>query len=82
MLSLNCNSIRSQHKSGLLKTLIDSEKFHIILGCDSKLDSSISRNEVFPQDYKINRTSNNPGGEVFITVHTSILATHQPNLDN
>lgn len=59
ILSLNCNSIRSQHKSGLLKTLIDSEKLHIILGCDSKLDSSISRNEVFPQDYKINKTSNN-----------------------
>ena len=84
VLSLNCNSIKSQHKSGPLKTLVDSKKPHIILGCESKLDSSISSSEVFPQDYEIfhkDRISDNPGGGVFIAVHNTVLATHQPSLD-
>ena len=85
VLSLNCNSIRSQHKKGLFKTLIDSEKPHIILGSESKLDSSISNGEVFPCEYKIfrkDRISDNPGGGVFIAIHNTILATHQPKLDS
>ena len=73
------NLIRRDVPTKIILKLSDYSEYS---GCDSKLDSSISRNEVFPQDYKINRTSNNPGGEVFIIVHNSILATHQPNLDN
>ena len=50
--------------------LIASEKPYIILGFESKLDSTISNNEVFPGEYEIfynDRMSDNLGGEVFIT---------------
>ena len=51
---------------------------HIILGSESKLDSSISNGEVFPCDYEIfrkDRISDNPGGGIFIAIHNTILAT-------
>ena len=98
VLSLNCNSTRSQHKSGILKALIDSGKPHIILGSESKLDSSVSNNEVFLGQYEIfrkdrmsvneyeifrkDRMSVNLGGGVFIAIRNTILATHQVNLDS
>ncbi|KAG1684579.1 hypothetical protein GQR58_009384 [Nymphon striatum] len=84
VLSLNCNSIRSQRKSGMLKILIDQEKPHIILGSESKLDSSIENTEIFHNEYEIfrkDRIDNNPGGGVFIAVHNTIIAIHQPQLD-
>ena len=80
--NVNCNSITVQHvrKSGLLKTLIDSEKLHIVSGCESKQDSSITSGKVFLSNYEISRKdriSDNVGGGVFIAVHNSILATHE-----
>ena len=85
LFSLNCNSIIIQHvhKSGLLKTLIDSENLHIVLGCESKLDSSITSGEVFPSNYEIfrsDRISGNAGGGVFIAAHDNILVTHESKL--
>lgn len=86
LFSLNCNSIRIQHvhKTGLLKALIDSENLHIVLGCESRLDSSITSGEVFPCNYEIFRTdriSDNVGGwGNFIAVHDNILATHESKL--
>ena len=49
------------------------------------MDSSISNGEVFPCDYEIfrkERISDNPGGGIFIPIHNTILATHQPKLDS
>ena len=49
------------------------------------MDSSISNGEVFPCDYEIfrkDRISDNPGGGIFIAIHNTILATHQPKLDS
>ena len=84
MLNLNCNSIRSQHKSGLFKAKVEDVKPHIIIGTESKLDDSIRNSEVFPSGYEIfrkDRVDVNPGGGVFIAVHNTIIATHQPQLD-
>lgn len=38
VLNLNCNGIRSQHKSGLFKAKVEDEKPHIMIGTESKLD--------------------------------------------
>ena len=49
------------------------------------MDSSISNGEVFPCDFEIfrkDRISDNPGGGIFIAIHNTILATHQPKLDS
>ena len=49
------------------------------------MDSSISNGEVFPCDFEIfrkDRISDNPGGGIFIAIHDTILATHQPKLDS
>ena len=84
VLNLNCNSIRSQHKSGLFKAKVEDEKPHIIIANESKLDDSIRNSEVFPSDYEIfrkDRKDVNPGGGVFIVVHNTIIATHQSKLD-
>ena len=59
-------------------------KPHIIIGTESKLDDSIRNSEVFPSGYEIfrkDRVDVNPGGGVFIAVHNTIIATHQPQLD-
>lgn len=58
---------------------------NLILGSEPKLESSISNGEVFPCDYEIfrkDRISDNPGGGVYIAIHHTILATHQPKLDS
>ena len=84
VLNLNCNSIRSQNKSGLFKAKVEDEKPHIIIATESKLDDSIRNSEVFPSDYEIfrkDRKDVNPGGDVFIAVHNTIIATHQSKLD-
>ena len=55
VLNQNCNSIRSQHKSGFFKAKVEDEKPHIIIATESKLDDSIRNSEVFPSDYEIFR---------------------------
>ena len=83
-LNVNCNSIRSQHKSGLFKAKVEEEKPHIIIGTESKLDESVKNSEVFPSGYDIfrnDRIDANPGGGVFVAVHNSITATRQAHLD-
>ena len=58
-------------------------KLHIVLGCEPKLDSSITSSEVFPNNYEIfhkDRISDKAGGGVFIAVHNNILATHESKL--
>ena len=67
----------------MLKLSIDSEKLHIVSGCESKVDSSITSGDVFPGNYEIflkDRISDNVGVGGFIAVHNNILTTHESKL--
>lgn len=81
IISLNCNGIKSPTKSEFL-TLIDLHKPDIVLGCESKLDSTIPSYSVLPSTYDIFRKDRSlHGGGVFIGVRNDIITTEEVRLD-
>ena len=76
------NSIKSPTKKAEFQALIDLHKPDIVLGCESKLDSTIPTYSVFPSTYDIFRKDwTLHGGGVFIGVRNDIIATEQVHLD-
>ena len=76
------NSIKSPTKKAEFRALIDLHKPDIVLGCESKLDSTIPTYSVFPSTYDIFRKDwTLHGGGVFIGVRNDIIATEQVHLD-
>lgn len=73
-IAVNCNSIRSTERSGLLAGLVDRYRPDIIFGCESKLDPSIPTPSVFPEGFTIYRKdrSHCGGGGIFIAVNATI----------
>ena len=81
VLYLNCNSIPSQHKSGLFKAKIEDEKPHITIGTESKRESEIVKYSPVTMKYFVDRKGVNPGGGVFIAVYNTIISTQQSQPD-
>ena len=54
----------------------------IIMGCESKIDSSIASYSVFPQNYNIIRKDRDKnGGGVFLAIKNSLIVSELPGLD-
>ena len=82
VISLNCNGMKSPTEKAEFQALIDLHKPDIVLGCESKLDSTIPTYSVFPSTYDIFRKDRTlRGGGVFIGVRNDIIATEQVRLD-
>ncbi len=76
------DSTASQLKSGQLQAAVAAHEPDIILGTESKIDSSIFSAEVFPLDFSVARKDRKlGGGGVFVAVHNSLTATERPDLD-
>ena len=81
VISLNCNGIKSPTKKAEFQALIDQHKPDIVVGCESKLDSTMPTYFVFPSTYEIFRKDRSShGGGVFIGIRNDIIATKQVNL--
>ena len=65
---MNCNGIKSSTKKAELLALIDLRKPDIVLGCESKLDSTIPSYSVFPSTYDILRKDRTSHGGEFLLV--------------
>ena len=82
VLSLNYNSIKSVNKQAEFLALLDLHQPDVVLGCESKIDSSISTYSVFPDRYEVFRKDRScHGGGVFISINNSIISFCEPNLD-
>ena len=53
VLSLNCNSIKGAKKQAEFCALADLYDPDLILGCESKIDSSVPTYSVFPERYEV-----------------------------
>lgn len=82
MLSLNCNSIKGKLKNHWFKSLVEQHDPHVILGCESKLNSSLATYSLFPQHYDVYRKDRtNKGGGVFCAVRNDLVCTEEKSLD-
>ena len=83
ILSLNCCSIRSQEKRGMLQSIIFEHNIDIIIGCESHLDNSYSSTEIFPPNFTVFRKDRAyGGGGVFLAFLNDLPIIEQPLLVN
>ena len=83
VISLNCNGLKSSAKKSDFHALLDLHEPDIVLGCESKIDSTIPTYSIFPDTYEIfrkDRTLN--GGGVFIAIRNDLAAVHEHRLDS
>ena len=68
VMQLNCNGLKARTKRQDFSAIVEDQKPDIIIGCESKLDSSIPTYSVFPDDYSVFRKDRNAnGGCVFLS---------------
>ena len=82
VLSLNCNSIKGKVKNCEFRSLIEQHDPHIILGCESKLNSSLATYSLFPDHYNVQRKDRTrSGGGVFCAIRNDLVSTEETSLD-
>ena len=78
IVNININSIKSTYKIVLFHTFLNDVNPDIVIGNESKLDSTYKKCEIFPPGYRnnvIRRDRNNHGGGVFIIAKGEINIT-------
>jgi len=96
IITINCESVRSQAKQALFCNVIDSTKPDIIIGTESWLDNSIPSSEVFPDNFTVYRKDryevenrdvfgpmkdNSSHGGVFIAINSNIVSSGAPEMN-
>lgn len=82
VLSLNCNGIKSMKKKADFHAIAELHNPDIIIGCESKIDSSVSTQSVFPENYEVFRKDRTvSGGGVFVAIRNDLIAVEECNLD-
>ena len=82
ILSLNCRSVRSLSKKGLLQSIMEEHKADIVFGCESHLDSSFSSSEIFPSQYMFIRKDRCiGGGGVFLALKNHLTVVEEPSFN-
>ena len=80
VLSLNCNSVKGKDKNCEFRVLIDQHDPQVILGCESKIDSTLSTYSLFPDHYtevyRRDRTRAGEPGEEY-SVPSGNMSLHQ-----
>ena len=80
ILALNCCSVRSQSRRGLLQAIVKEHQADIVIGCESHLDDTYLTQEVFPRDYGVIRKDrNSSGGGVFLAIRNDLFFTEDPS---
>ena len=77
-MNINVNSINSTEKRVLFHAFLDDVSPDIVIGTESKLDSTYKNCEIFPPGYRSNvirRDRNSHGGGVFIVAKDEINIT-------
>ena len=75
IININVNGIKGMDKKAYLHAFIDENKPDIVIGTESKLDSSCKNAEIFPDGYKSNvirHDRNSNGGGVFIIARDNV----------
>ena len=75
IVNINVNSIKSTEKRVLFHAFLDGISSDIVIGTESKLDSTYKNCEIFPPGYRSNvirRVRNSHGGGVFIVAKDEI----------
>lgn len=81
-LSMNCNGLKSNSKKASFTSMIDLHQPDVILGCETKIDPSVSTYSIFPDTYEIYRKDRSlSGGGVFIAVRKSLIALEESLFD-
>ena len=83
VLSLNCNSVKGKDKNCEFRVLIDQHYPHVILGCESKIDSTLSTYSLFPDHYTevYRKDRTRARGGVFCAIREDVLASEERDLD-
>ena len=100
LLNINANGLNGSDKRALFHTLIETtyERPHIICGVESKLSSSRSNAEIFPENYIVyrkdredlkpvyglgqNEVEAKEHGGVFIAVRNNVMCSRRPEFDS
>ena len=78
IITINVNGLKGIDKKAAFHVFIDTEQPDVILGQESKLDSSYSNSEIFPPGYNKNvfrKDRDTHGGGVFIAVRDELDVT-------
>ena len=70
---INCNGLKSTSKRSQLQALIDHHRPDVLLGCESKLASSIPTHSIFPSNYNVFRKDRNEHGEGYLLQCITLL---------
>ena len=66
-MSINCDGLKGKQRQKFFASIINAEKPDVIMGQESKLDSTYHDAEVFPEGLLVKRKDSNAnGGGVFI----------------
>ena len=80
---INCDGLKGQKNQADFRAAVNNIDPDIIMGCESKIDSSIASYSVFPQNYNINRKDRDKnGGDVFLAIKNSLIVSELPELDS
>ena len=79
VMTVNCNGLKSGAKKSGFLAAVAHHSPDFILGCESKLDDSISTYSIFPSNYSVYRKDRNRhGGGVFIAISDLLSVTECP----
>ena len=86
---INCDGMKSEKKKKKKKknqadfrAAVDQHSPDVILGCESKLDSTLATYELFPSNYSVCRKDRSKiGGGVFIATKDFLITAEEPDFD-
>ena len=79
---INCDGLKGEEGQRSFKAAILNHSPDLIIGCESKLDSTIPTFSVFMESYNVirkDRTKN--GGGVFIAIRDTLISAEKPQFD-
>ena len=78
----NCSGVKGPSQQAAFLATLDIHKPYIVLGCESKLCSSMCSYEFFTKNYTVFRKDRNVnGGGVFVATSDRIISCEIPDLD-
>ena len=96
IITVNCESLRSQAKQALFNNMIENTKPDIIIGTETWLDNSIPSSEIFPDNFTVFRKDrqhiidrnqfgpmkdNTSHGGVLVAIKSDIISSSAPEMD-
>ena len=78
---INCDGLKGEKGGLTFQTALEQHSPDLIIGCESKLDTTIPTGSIFPEGYGITRKDGTKsGGGVFTAIRDNLISLDKPHI--